>query len=51
VDQLRVTEQGNSRTTQAGRSIIHPSRFPAVTKVARADWKNEVIDKTLKAEN
>lgn len=25
-DQLRVTEQGNSRTTQAsGRSIIHPS--------------------------
>ncbi len=36
--------------TRAGRSIIRPSRFLAVTKVATAEWKNEATDKAIKAE-
>jgi hypothetical protein len=37
-------------TTRTGRSIIRPSRFLAVTKVARTEWKNEAADKAIKAE-
>jgi hypothetical protein len=37
-------------TTRTGRNIIGPSRFLAVTKVARTEWKNKVADKAIKAE-
>jgi hypothetical protein len=37
-------------TTRTGRSIILPSRFLAVTKVAKTEWKNEATDKIIKAE-
>jgi hypothetical protein len=36
--------------TRTGRSIIRPSRFLAVTKVATTEWKNEATDKAIKAE-
>ncbi len=36
--------------TRTGQSIIRPSRFLAVTKVAAAEWKNKATDKAIKAE-
>jgi hypothetical protein len=37
-------------TTRLGRSIMRPSRFLAVTKVSRDEWKTEEKDKAIKVE-
>jgi hypothetical protein len=37
-------------TTRSGRQIVRPSRYAAVTKVSRNDWKQENTEKAIKKE-
>jgi hypothetical protein len=37
-------------TTRSGRVVNKPSRFMAVTKISRKDWKNQEVEKAIKEE-
>jgi len=37
-------------TTRSGRVVYKPSRFMAVTKIGRKDWKDQAVEKAIKEE-
>jgi hypothetical protein len=37
-------------TTRSGRQVVRPSRYAAVTKVSRDEWKQEQTEKAIKKE-
>jgi hypothetical protein len=50
-NQEREVEQAGEETrTRSGRLVVRPSRFAAVTKVHRSEWKEEACDKAIRLE-
>jgi plasmid replication initiation protein len=43
-------EAAGTTTTRSGRVVNKPSRFMAVTKISRKDWKDQAVEKGIKEE-
>jgi hypothetical protein len=43
-------EATGAMTTRSGRVVNKPSRFMAVTKISRKDWKDQAVEKAIKEE-
>jgi plasmid replication initiation protein len=49
-ERMAEEEEAGTMTTRSGRVVNKPSRFLAVTKISRKDWKDQAVEKAIKEE-
>jgi plasmid replication initiation protein len=49
-ERMAEEEEAGTMTIRSGRVVNKPSRFLAVTKISRKDWKDQAVEKAIKEE-